>query len=212
MSRKRSLSAEENILWERLSKTLDRHPGHEKNMIQEKILESFSMDQIEVNTKTENIRDMAKQHHRAILPKRVLPSKMRIPVHTTKLRPRQNLSNRSLDKKVLKDLKTGKRHIEAVLDLHNMNVSQAHRAVTDFICRSQQFYARRCVLIITGKGNYYNRTQGRCESESGILKREVPIWLATTPLCEYITGVSTAHPRHGGQGALYIYLYKSDIV
>ena len=56
----------------------------------------------------------------------------------------------------------------------------------------------REVLVITGKG-----TQG-----DGVLRRSTPEWLSTPPLRDLVAGVSQAHRRHGGEGALYVALKR----
>ncbi|MEL6794967.1 MAG: Smr/MutS family protein, partial [Pseudomonadota bacterium] len=68
----------------------------------------------------------------------------------------------------------------------------------------------RLVLVITGKGGSDDFSgyapfsgEGR-----GVLRREAPIWLSTPPLSHMVVNVSQAHPRHGGGGALYVYLKR----
>jgi DNA-nicking Smr family endonuclease len=42
----------------------------------------------------------------------------------------------------------------------------------------------------------------------GILRRSAPEWLAAPHLAEIVAGVSEAHRRHGGEGALYVALKR----
>lgn len=56
----------------------------------------------------------------------------------------------------------------------------------------------RAVLVITGKG----------VGGDGVLRRRVPDWLAAPSLRDLIAGVSEAHRRHGGEGALYVALKR----
>jgi len=56
----------------------------------------------------------------------------------------------------------------------------------------------RAVLVITGKGALGD----------GVLRRHTPEWLAQPPLREHIAGISEAHRRHGGEGALYVALRR----
>ena len=44
---------------------------------------------------------------------------------------------------------------------------------------------------------------------TGVLKREVPRWLGEAPLAPHVVGVFQANARHGGEGALYVYLKKA---
>src|SRR6202012_5248318 len=83
------------------------------------------------------------------------------------------------------------------IDLHGLNHDQARAALTRFIerCVAEDW---RAVLVITGKG-----AQG-----DGVLKRRVPDWLAEPPIRQHVAGVSEAHRRHGGEGALYVALKR----
>ncbi|HUF56006.1 MAG TPA: Smr/MutS family protein, partial [Thermohalobaculum sp.] len=58
----------------------------------------------------------------------------------------------------------------------------------------------RFLLVITGKGG---RGGGR-----GLLREAVPGWLRAGPHGPRILGIFEAHRRHGGAGALYVYLRK----
>ena len=80
-----------------------------------------------------------------------------------------------------------------------MTASRAHAALTRFVGRSRAA-GLRLVLVITGKGGG--------EATPGVLRREAPIWLSTPPLSEMVVNVSAAHPKHGGGGALYVYLKR----
>ncbi len=87
--------------------------------------------------------------------------------------------------------------IEARLDLHGMTQLAAEARLKAFV---QQAYANDCraVLVITGKGM----------AENGILKRNAPEWLADPALAHIVAGISPAHARHGGAGALYVALKR----
>jgi len=91
----------------------------------------------------------------------------------------------------------GHEPLEARIDLHGMTHDRARAALEGYI---QRVWAEgfREVLVITGKG-----TQG-----DGVLRRFTPEWLAAQPLREMVAGVSQAHRRHGGEGALYVALRR----
>lgn len=92
----------------------------------------------------------------------------------------------------------GRKDIEARIDLHGMTQSHAHRALHEFLVRAQRD-SFSLVLVITGKG----RT-GAPESERGILRRQVPQWLALPDFRSLVVGFDEASIGHGGQGALYV--------
>jgi DNA-nicking Smr family endonuclease len=86
--------------------------------------------------------------------------------------------------------------IHGRLDLHGMTQAQAHDALLGFLRRSQAKDAR-IVLVITGKG-------ARGDSERGVLKRQVPMWLALPEFRGLVVGFGEAAVGHGGEGALYV--------
>ena len=104
-----------------------------------------------------------------------------------------------LDRRRGEKLRKGKLEIEGTLDLHGMTRSQAQGAVRRFIDASQSM-GRRTVLVITGKGYSHGG--------DGVLRSELPRWLNSDPLRAKIVAYDFAQPRHGGQGAYYVYIKK----
>ncbi len=80
-----------------------------------------------------------------------------------------------------------------------MTQDRARAALIGFILRAHA-EGERTVLVITGKGALGD----------GVLRRRAPEWLAEPPLRPLIAGLSEAHQRHGGQGALYVALKRRD--
>jgi DNA-nicking Smr family endonuclease len=116
-----------------------------------------------------------------------------------------------LDRNTARALRRGERSPDARIDLHGMTADRAHGALTNFILASRQ-RGHRCVLVITGKGRRYTApsTSGfSMEHSEGVLRRDVPRWLREQPLAGAIVGVYKAHQKHGGDGALYVYLRKA---
>ena len=58
------------------------------------------------------------------------------------------------------------------------------------------------MLVITGKG-------GRGQAERGVLRRQVPHWLALPEFRDLVIGFEDAHIAHGGEGALYVRLRRT---
>jgi len=109
-------------------------------------------------------------------------------------------------------IRAGRIDIEARLDLHGMRQSQAHGALRAFLLRSQ---ARKLkwVLVITGKGTFARDSDNRDPlggdwdaPPRGVLRRNVPMWLAEPELRSVVVSYTTAAVHHGGDGALYIQL------
>ncbi|MCL4766128.1 MAG: Smr/MutS family protein [Hyphomicrobiaceae bacterium] len=115
----------------------------------------------------------------------------------------------ALDRRQVRRLSSGRVEIEARLDLHGMRAGEAHAALRKFVLGC---YARgqRYLLVITGKGGAADARDLPFEMPDragrGVLKRSVPLWLAQPELRAVIVSVTQAHPRHGGEGALYIQL------
>jgi DNA-nicking Smr family endonuclease len=87
--------------------------------------------------------------------------------------------------------------IDLRLDLHGLDQDRARAALISFLRRAQD-EGVRAVLVITGKGY----------SGDGILRRRAPEWLSDPALRSVVAGVSEAHRRHGGEGALYVALKR----
>lgn len=93
----------------------------------------------------------------------------------------------------------GKLMPEARIDLHGMTLAEAHGELIGFVLGAQM-QGLRLVLVITGKG--------RAADAPGALRRQVPHWLRLPPLSQAVLQVTEAHARHGGAGALYVYLAR----
>ncbi|MEL6532454.1 MAG: Smr/MutS family protein [Pseudomonadota bacterium] len=103
-------------------------------------------------------------------------------------------------------MQRGKLKPEAKIDLHGMTLSRAHPELIDFMMRAHAKGAR-LVLVITGKGRDRDE-DGPIPIRRGILRHQVPAWLAAPPLGQIVLDIRTAHLRHGGEGAYYVYLKR----
>ena len=119
------------------------------------------------------------------------------------------LSNRSVDKRVSSKMKAGKIDPEATLDLHGYRLTQAKSALRGFLFRAYES-KKRLVLIITGKGKPKAERDLNLDYR-GVLRNEVPVWLEEAPLAGLILSVKKANSKHGGGGALYVYLRKNKL-
>jgi DNA-nicking Smr family endonuclease len=104
-----------------------------------------------------------------------------------------------IERRLKQRLARGQVEIDARLDLHGRTQHEAHGALVRFLHRAQSNGAKT-VLVITGKGD---AAEGR-----GVLKRQVPLWLASPELRGCVLGVEVAHRTHGGAGALYVRLRR----
>lgn len=129
--------------------------------------------------------------------------------------PRQQRQTIGIDGNTAERLRRGQIEPQARLDLHGMSESDAHRALLTFV-RSAKLRKLRLVLIVTGKGG---RERGADESAfdlgldvraRGVLRSLTPRWLREPGLADLVVDVREAHRRHGGAGALYVYLRKAE--
>jgi DNA-nicking Smr family endonuclease len=96
----------------------------------------------------------------------------------------------------------GKEPIDGRLDLHGLTQREAHGTLLRFL-NAASLRGARLVLVITGKG-------GVGQGERGILKRQVPQWLALPEFREWVVGFEDAHIAHGGEGALYVRIRRNS--
>ena len=117
----------------------------------------------------------------------------------------------AMDRRQFLRLSRGKLVPEGRIDLHGMTLAQAHGALTGFIADAWT-RGLRLVLVITGKGrggaDRGGAGHGPIPQRTGALRHEVPAWLRRAPLAPMILEVRPAHRRHGGEGALYVYLRR----
>jgi DNA-nicking Smr family endonuclease len=95
----------------------------------------------------------------------------------------------------------GKSEIDARLDLHGLTQAQAHSSLLHFL-RNASARGARLVLVITGKG-------GQGDAERGVLRRQLPHWLALPEFRAFVIGYEQAHIAHGGEGAWYVSVRRS---
>jgi DNA-nicking Smr family endonuclease len=107
------------------------------------------------------------------------------------------------DRRLRQRVARGVAAIDARLDLHGMTQRQAHTALLHFLAQAQAQNAK-VALVVTGKG--VGATAAA--SERGVLRRQVPLWLALPEFRRFIVSFEQAHASHGGEGALYLRLRR----
>jgi DNA-nicking Smr family endonuclease len=113
-----------------------------------------------------------------------------------------------LDGNTAEKLKRGQIAPGAKIDLHGLTETRAHHALLSFLRRAQKDGVK-LALVVTGKGNPKNDDAAAWTMRShGVLKEMVPRWLNEKDFAALVAGAGVAHRRHGGDGALYVYLRK----
>ena len=120
----------------------------------------------------------------------------------------------TFDRKAARKLRQGHFEIEARIDLHGMRQHEAHNALRGFL-HSAFRRGQRWVLVITGKGGP-RRPRDEDDmfgvAERGVLKKNVPMWLAEPELRAIVVSFTSAAISHGGEGALYVQLRNPEKV
>lgn len=130
-----------------------------------------------------------------------------VPAAAVDLRSGKGGSGPVMDRRRFDRLRRGKIAPQARIDLHGMTAANAHPALVGFITRAHA-QGIRLVLVITGKGNVRRDDAGFMPVQRGVLRHSVPQWLQRPPIGPLVLEVTQAHLRHGGGGALYVYLRR----
>lgn len=101
---------------------------------------------------------------------------------------------------------TGTLAPEMSVDLHGHTLDAAHRRL-DQTLGAAVAKGVRVLLVVTG-----NPRPAPADPHGprirGAIRAEIGDWLALSRHADAIASVRTAHPRHGGRGALYIILRR----
>jgi DNA-nicking Smr family endonuclease len=185
MSRRRQLSDEEEALWIGIARSIKPlRPTKATSKAKAKAKPASTPVSAADETKSAPQRSARLHQPLAAMPKKPPPLA-------------------ALDKRQKQRVARGRDAIDAKIDLHGMTQSEAHDALIHFVRRAQSNGAR-LVLVVTGKGS----AMRGAERERGVLRRQVPLWLALPEFRPFIVGFDEAHVTHGGQGALYVRLRR----
>jgi DNA-nicking Smr family endonuclease len=182
----KQLSPEDRILWGKVARTVDALPGR---------MEDLFSTATEPPAKPADPVKKQKNAAQSATPS-LTGDKRRKQKHPG-LEPGLN----PIDGTVYRKIARGRLPLEASIDLHGLNQSQAYGLLHGFLARAHQRGLRH-VLVITGKGGSYG--------SQGVLRRAVPQWLRAPEYRAIASGCEPAARGHGGDGALYIRLRKQD--
>jgi len=155
-------------------------------------VEPINSDRVEHSVKKPKIRPV-KQAHEAKANDELQFSTEHVPECEVILR----FERPGLQKPLLKKFRQGKMLIEASLDLHGYTAEQARTAMIRFMqqCHQEQI---KIACIVHGKGFGSNGKQP-------VIKPLVNKWLRELP---EVLAFSSAQPKDGGTGAVYVMLRK----
>ncbi len=119
--------------------------------------------------------------------------------------PHRPIGAHGLDTNWDRKLAKGQMAPDFTLDLHGCTLDAAHSRLLHGLTQARIMGAR-LVLLVTGKprpADPADRTTRR-----GAIRAKVIDWLAASEHAGDIAAIRGAHPRHGGQGALYVVLKR----
>lgn len=102
-----------------------------------------------------------------------------------------------LQHRAIKELRQGETPTQALLDLHGLSTDEAHDILHRFLMMAIE-RKWRCLRIIHGKGAHGSE-------QAPLLKNKVNQWLRRYP---QVLAFSSAIPRDGGVGAVYVLLKR----
>ncbi len=186
MTRRRQLTDEEKALWHGFARSIEplrrlRAPAAER-------------------TADATVADERKPQSAAAVRGALPPAKASDEISRPKAPPLA-----PLDRRLKQRVARGRETIDTRIDLHGYTQARAHSALLAFLQRAQSDGAR-LALVVTGKGAARG---ARHDAERGVLKRQVPIWLALPEFRPFVLGFEVAHVGHGGEGALYVRLRRA---
>jgi DNA-nicking Smr family endonuclease len=197
VSKRRDLDPAEHALWDEVARTVKPARGKPK-----------PKPRAEPPPKREAAKPLPRSAQHAKPPK---PPPEPLKGLAPALMPGQTMSG--VDGGTAERLRRGRIVPDAVLDLHGLTQDRAYTTLLSFIRRNHE-QGHRCLLVITGKG--LTKTSDAPakgfvmpeRSRAGVLRTLVPHWLSDSDVRKMVVGVQSAHQRHGGTGALYIYLRR----
>ncbi|WP_225205507.1 Smr/MutS family protein [Novosphingobium huizhouense] len=120
--------------------------------------------------------------------------------------PTRPLTRHGLDSSWDRKLARGGVEPDVTIDLHGMNLDQAHARLVGGIGQALAM-GYRVILLIAGKPRPHGDHDLRGERR-GAIRAKLLDWLAHSPHAGSIAAVRPAQPRHGGAGAVYIVLRR----
>lgn len=123
--------------------------------------------------------------------------------------PRVRVPVPVLDRGWERRIRAGQLQPDASIDLHGHTLASAHAALEGALTQAVAM-GSRVLLVVTGKpraGGAGERSGWEGKGR-GAIRSEIGHWLDRSPLADRIASVRVAHPRHGGDGALYVILRR----
>ena len=186
---KKPLSSEDREIWENVARSIEPLPPEERIQAPER---ETAPDPAVAPAKQQQRKSIVAQDNLKSKPQARLPASPPSPA------PGQ------IDRRAQQKINKGQTAIDSTLDLHGMTQEQAYARLSRHIEEASNA-GQRCILVITGKGG---GSGGETGVGTGVLRRNLPGWLANQALGGLVSAISTAGRTHGGDGAFYVRLRK----
>lgn len=202
--RRKLLTDEDEALWNLVARSIGPTKG--KSRVRD------GTPDVAADVRAGEPRDGLSEPRRPLLPPAEQKSAQAVrPLPAQPKRPPPVPKSEPLERRKARRIARGAEEIEARLDLHGMTQDDAHAALVGFVRRCQAA-GFRMVLVITGKGGplrrHHEDGDDYHERPRGVLRQNVPRWLAGHEIGALVVSYTTAHIRHGGEGALYVQLRR----
>lgn len=189
MTRKKNrkgLTPEDRLLWQKVAQTTTPLSADRKSILMSEMMRLMDHSALVPDDpqKPEPVSKVSLPIQNSNAPLTTVASQLPSPSHP-------------IEERVMRNLAKGRLSIDSRIDLHGMTQDRARFALLDFLQMSQTA-DHRIILVITGKGN----------EGTGVLRRNVPIWLSAPPFTALVNGFRESHISHGGEGALYVRVRK----
>lgn len=181
----RKLSAEESALWARVKASVQPMAGRTPNA--EADMSALSGEKS------------------GRMPGKVVAQASKAPVAVVRRFVAARPSADTLDGGWDRRLSRGMVSPDSSIDLHGHTLASAHSALDRGLAQAIM-RGDRLLLLVTGKPP---RADAERPFARGVIRAAVGDWLASSVHHDRIAAVRNAHPRHGGQGALYIVLRRN---
>lgn len=120
-------------------------------------------------------------------------------------RAASTLDRHGLDSSWDRKLAKGAVAPDFTLDLHGASLDAAHARLDHGLAQARGMGAR-LVLVVTGKPRPADAADRG--NRRGAIRAKIIDWLAAGAHASAIAAIRKAHPRHGGEGALYVILRR----
>lgn len=176
----RSLSPEENAIWEKVAATVRRISGRPA-------------------VKAPLPQPRAERVEPGVIARRAAATAVPLPPVNAKAPAAHDTLDGGWDRR----LRKGAVIPDRTIDLHGHSLASAHQQLDHALERAVSDHVR-VLLVVTGKPPRDPKPHQR-----GLIRAAIGDWLGSSRHAGQIAAVRNAHPRHGGAGALYVILRRA---